>query len=284
MKRSPENPVRFNPLTVNDGCSRFSLECRALLSTKHEATKPVFAKLFREYGLPEVIRTDNGVPFATQAIARLSRLQVWWIRLGIRSELIEPSSPQQNGRHERLHRTLKQETTRPPAANLRGQQRKFDRFRTEYNNERPHEALDNESPSTRYTASDHHYPSQRPQVEYPGHFEVRRVSKTGGIRFKCNRSKGANQPRLSISHVLTGEYVGMEEVDDGVWNLYFGPLPLGRFCQREPKLCGAHPGNRPSTHDAGLPVTYPPGRSGFLEINATIAFFILTIHTARSRT
>ena len=125
------------PLTVTDGASRFLLGCQALHSTAHETAKPVFRRLFQEYGLPQRIRSDNGVPFATTAIGRLSRLSIWWIRLGIYPELIEPGCPQQNGRHERMHKTLKQQTTRPPAATLRGQQRRFDRFRTEFNEERP---------------------------------------------------------------------------------------------------------------------------------------------------
>ena len=129
------------PLTIQDGHSRFLLECRGLLSPTIEATKRVFKRVFKTYGLPDRIRTDNGTPFASMALARLSRLSAWWVRLGITPELIEPGKPQQNGRHERMHRTLKAHTARPPAASLRAQQRRFDAFRAEFNRERPHEAL-----------------------------------------------------------------------------------------------------------------------------------------------
>lgn len=135
------------PLTVTDGYSRYLLGCQALYSTAVAGAKPVFTRLFKEYGLPQRIRTDNGVPFATNTLARLSALSAWWVRLGVLPELIEPGKPQQNGRHERMHRTLKAEATRPPAGNLAAQQRKFNRFRAEYNEERPHEALDQQTPA-----------------------------------------------------------------------------------------------------------------------------------------
>ena len=134
------------PLTVTDGFSRYLLGCQALHSTAVAGAKPVFARLFKEYGLPKRIRTDNGVPFATNTLARLSALSAWWVRLGVLPELIEPGKPQQNGRHERMHRTLKAEATRPPAGNLAAQQRKFNHFLTEFNEERPHEALDQQTP------------------------------------------------------------------------------------------------------------------------------------------
>jgi transposase InsO family protein len=129
------------PLTVADGYSRFLLGCQGLFSIRHSTSRPVFLRLFQEHGLPRIIRTDNGVPFATTALGRLSLLSVWWIRLGIYPELIEPAHPEQNGRHERMHRTLKAETAHPPCGNLSGQQRRFNQFREEYNQQRPHEAL-----------------------------------------------------------------------------------------------------------------------------------------------
>jgi len=139
------------PLTVTDSFSRYLLGCRSQLTTATIPTKKNFERVFRAYGLPEAIRTDNGTPFsAATAISRLSRLSVWWIRLGIRPELIQPSHPEQNGRHERMHRTLKAETTRPPAANARAQQRIFDFFREEFNTERPHERLGNQTPGSFY--------------------------------------------------------------------------------------------------------------------------------------
>jgi len=210
------------PLTVADSYSRYLLGCRALCSTKTLGTKAAFQRLFQEYGLPQAIRTDNGTPFAAAtAIGRLSRLSAWWIRLGIRPELTQPSHPEQNGSHERMHRTLKAETTRPPSANRSAQQRKFESFRREYNEERPHEHLNQKSPAHLYASSPRPYPDRLPEPQYPGHFEVRKVSKNGGIRWK----KGW----VNISHSLLEQNVGLEEVADGVWSLYFGPLLLGRF-------------------------------------------------------
>ena len=144
------NGVYCYPLTIVDGFSRYLLACQGLLSTAIADARPIFLRLFQEYGLPLIIRTDNGVPFATTALGRLSTLSVWWIRLGILPELIAPASPQQNGRHERMHRTLKAEATRPPSANLQAQQVRFNRFRHEYNDDRPHEALDQETPASWY--------------------------------------------------------------------------------------------------------------------------------------
>jgi transposase InsO family protein len=224
------------PLTVKDGFSRYLLACHSLLSTKHDGVEPVFDRLFREYGLPEVIRTDNGTPFATQAMRRLSRLSVKWIKLGIRHELNEPSHPEQNGRHERMHRTLKAETTRPPATNLRAQQRVFDRFRHEYNEERPHEALGQRTPAEFYRPSPRPYPARIPSIEYPAHYEVRLVSRNGGIRW--------NHGWVRVTHVLAEEYVGLEEVDDGIWSVHFGPVLLGRFHERELRIHGSAPQNR----------------------------------------
>src|SRR5438067_826034 len=171
------------PLTVADGYSRYLLACHALLSTATSGARPVFERLFREYGLPARLRSDNGVPFATIALGRLSTLSVWWVRLGILPDLIEPSSPQQNGRHERMHRTLKAEATKPPEAHLRAQQRRFDTFRAEYNTERPHEALAQTAPASWYTPSARPYPSQHPALEYPAHRDGRRVSRNGGVRW-----------------------------------------------------------------------------------------------------
>ena len=212
------------PLTVTDGCSRFILGCQGLPSTGHQGAKPVLQRLFRKYGLPTIIRSDNGVPFATTAIGRLSRLSIWWIRLGIHPELIEPGHPEQNGRHERMHRTLKQETTRPPAATMRGQQRRFDRFRTEFNVERPHEALDQETPASRYTPSPRPLPAKLPPFEDPAHFETRLMSRNGGFRWAHRR--------VPLSHLLEGQYIGLEEVDDGIWDVYYSTVRLGQMDER----------------------------------------------------
>jgi len=220
------------PLTVTDGHSRFLLGCQGLTSTALRGAKPVFSQLFHEYGLPQYIRTDNGVPFATNTLARLSRLSAWWVRLGVLPQLIEPGKPQQNGRHERMHRTLKAETTRPPAASLRSQQIKFDRFRQEFNHERPHEALEQRTPASAYQASPRSMPSKLPSLEYPDRYEVRYVSANGGIRW--------NNSWVNVSTTCIGEHVGLEEIDDGIWNVYFGALKLGRLLERKMKIEDAY--------------------------------------------
>lgn len=212
------------PLTLVDGFSRYLLACQGLRSTAIALARPIFQRAFEEYGLPRIIRTDNGVPFATTALGRLSLLSVWWIRLGIYPELIEPAHPEQNGRHERMHRTLKAEATRPPSGNLQAQQTRFNRFRSEYNNERPHEALDQETPASVYRPSRRELPRTLTPMEYPGHFEMRLVSRNSGIRWKHRW--------VCVTHTLAGEYVGLEEVDDGLWDVYFGPLKLGRMDER----------------------------------------------------
>jgi len=216
------------PLTVTDGYSRYLLGCQGLLTTAVKEAKPVFTRLFKEFGLPARIRTDNGVPFATNTLARLSSLSAWWVRLGVLPELIEPSKPQQNGRHERMHKTLKAEATKPPAGNIQAQQRKFNRFREEFNQERPHEALDQQTPGSLYVPSSRQMPNKLPPLEYPDRFEVRYVSANGGIRW--------NNGWLNVSIVCVGEYVGLEEIDDGVWNIYFGPLKLGRLLERHMRI------------------------------------------------
>lgn len=216
------------PLTVADGYSRFLLGCRGLTTTATKCAKTVFLQLFQEYGLPDVIRTDNGIPFASNALGRLSDLSVWWIKLGIRPELIEPASPSQNGRHERMHRTLKAKTARPPAATLRAQQRRFDEFRAEFNSIRPHEGLGLETPASCYSPSTRQLPRSLPRIEYPGHYEVRLVSANAGIRWKC--------VRVNVSTTLSGEHVGLEEVGDGLWDVYFGRLRLGRLDERKMQI------------------------------------------------
>ncbi len=212
------------PLTIADAYSRYLLECKGLLSPCLADTKRGFKKIFKKYGLPDRIRTDNGLPFASSSLGRLSQLSIWWIRLGIYPELIEPASPQQNGRHERMHRTLKAETTRPSAGDLKGQQKKFNTFIKEFNNERPHEALNDDTPASKYRRSSRDIPSKLAKIEYPVHYEARLVSKNGGIRW--------NHVRVPVSHILGGEHVGLEEIDDGIWEVYYGPVWLGRFDER----------------------------------------------------
>ena len=215
------NGVYCYPLTVQDGATRFLLGCRGLLEPTIEASWPVFQRLFQRYGLPERLRTDNGAPFASNALGRLSTLSVWWVQLGIRPELIEPAHPEQNGRHERMHKTLKADTARPPQADLAAQQRRFDWFRQRYNTERPHEALTDETPGSCYEPSPRPYRATLSPLEYPGHFERRLVSRNGGIRWAHRW--------VNVSHLLAQQDVGFEEIDDGLWNVYFGPVWLGRF-------------------------------------------------------
>ena len=216
------------PLTITDGYSRFLLSCQALSSTSVAEATPVFMRVFKEFGLPQRLRTDHGVPFATNTLARLSQLSAWWVRLGILPEFIEPGKPPQNGRHERMHRTLKADTTRPPGATLRAQQRKFNHFREEFNHERPHEALDMRTPAACYEPSSRKMPHTLPPLEYPDRFEVRYVSANGGIRW--------NHQGVNVSHVCVGAYVGLEEIDEGVWHVYFGPLKLGRLLERHMRI------------------------------------------------
>ena len=213
------------PLTVTDAHSRYLLACHALPSTQIAGAQAVFTRLFAEYGLPIAIRTDNGVPFASIALAGLSSLNLRWLRLGIQHQRIAPGHPEQNGRHERMHRTLKAETTRPPAENLPLQQLSFDQFRREYNEERPHEALSQQPPQRHYTFSERRLPLRTPAPDYPGHYLLRRVSAGGEIKF--------GGKSLFLTHVLAGEQVGMEEVDDGIWSLHFYGALLGRFNERD---------------------------------------------------
>jgi len=216
------------PLTICDAFSRYLLLCRALPAPTTAGARAGFQEAFARYGLPRVIRSDNGEPFAAAALARLSRLSVWWIRLGIYPELIDPASPQQNGAHERMHRTLKAEATRPVAPHLGAQQRRFTQYLRHYNHERPHEALGQRFPATRYRPSPRSLPRHAPPMTYPGHWEMRRVC-APGIMWWASR-------RVSVSTVLIGEAIGLEPIDDGEWMLHFGPLRLARFDERRSRL------------------------------------------------
>lgn len=214
------------PLTIADQDSRYLLASEGLLSTRSRWARPVFERVFREHGLPDAILTDNGPPFAVwNAICGLSALGVWWIQLGIRQYRIEPGKPQQNGRHERMHRTMKAEATRPPGANLRCQQRKFDAFRKEFNEVRPHQALAQKTPAEVWRPSRRTYPKTKPKPEYPAHYEKRRVTSVGHIRFK-NRL-------LFLSSNLLGETVALEEIDDGIWSIYYYDVLIARLKERE---------------------------------------------------
>lgn len=210
---------RCYPLTLADCFSRFLLRCDAYTSPS-SAIRSSFEKAFVEYGLPSAIRSDNGTPFAvTRAPGGLSTLSVWWVRLGIIPERIAPGSPWENGRHERMHRTLKDEATQPPQANRRQQQRTFDAFRREFNDERPHEALGQRVPSVMYTSSKRSYPRRLPELEYSIAHQLRRVSDAGVISWDGRR--------LFLSTVLSGEVVGLKQRSEAAWELYFGPVFLG---------------------------------------------------------
>lgn len=217
------------PLTAADRYSRFLLDCRGRESVVTDGVRPVFQMMFQEYGLPEMILTDGGSPFAAAAAPRrLSRLSLWWVQLGIEPVVIQPGHPEQNGCHERMHRTLKAATARPPASDMASQQRCFDAFRHEYNEERPHESLEMRCPAELYTPSPRPYPNKLPPVTYPGHYEVRRVRGNGDIKLRGDR--------WYVSAILVGHRVGLEEIDDGLWSLYFGRLLLGRWNEREGSL------------------------------------------------
>jgi transposase InsO family protein len=216
------------PLTVTDRYSRYLIGCQGLLSTETSGAKEVFKHLFKKYGLPAAIRSDNGTPFASTALGRLSELSVWWIQLGIRPELIEPGKPQQNGQHERMHRTLKAETTRPPAANIAEQQRLFNSFRREYKEVRPHEGIELQTPASMYEASTRLLPKETPPLGYPAHFETRLVSKNSGIRW--------NSQWVAVSHTCAGLHVGLEQVDHGMWDVYLGPVKLGRLLEESLRI------------------------------------------------
>jgi transposase InsO family protein len=219
---------RCHPLTVTDGYSRYLLGCRAMYAPSTGPTKAAFERIFREYGLPDAIRTDNGTPFSSVAIAGLSPLAVWWLRLGIAPERIAPGRPDQNGRHERMHRTLKAEATKPARSSLRAQQRRFDEFREEYNQERPHEALEQRTPGELYQWSARPFPKSLSEPEYPRHFTVERTYSNGHVRI--------DNITYYVSTALKNELVGLEPLADDRWRVHFGRLPLGILDPRHIRL------------------------------------------------
>jgi putative transposase len=219
---------RCDPLTVSDGYSRFLLRCQGLAGMDERQVQGVMEATFREYGLPAAIRTDNGEPFASVGLAGLSRLSVWWLKLGIQPERIRPGKPQQNGRHERMHRSLKQATAQPPAASLRAQQKAFDRFRQEYNWQRPHQALAMKTPAELYVPSSRGYPSRLLEPNYSGECDVRHVGPCGTMTW-CRQ-------KIFVGKVLAGEAIGLEPIDDGQWKLWFFQHPLGIFDERQSRV------------------------------------------------
>ena len=210
---------RCDPLTISDSYSRYLLRCQAVRRVDTRCARPLFEATFREYGLPRTIRSDNGPPFASRSVGGLSQLSVWWIKLGIQPERITPGRPEENGRHERLHGTLAREACRPPTANRRAQQQCFDAFRRIYNDERPHEAINNVTPGMIYRASPRPYPARLLEIVYPDHWQIRMVHHSGDIQWRGER--------LFMSEVLVGEPIGLEEHDGGIWHVRFGPIELG---------------------------------------------------------
>lgn len=218
------------PLTMADQHSRFLLTCHGLLSTKTVTARPVFERTFREYGLPCAIRTDNGVPFATQAVHGLSYLNVWWMRLGIVHQRIHPGCPQENGAHERMHRTLKRQAIKPVRQTCTAQQRNFNAFRREYNTERPHEHLGQKTPASCYAWSTRPYPERLPPLEYPGHFLVKKITTGGTFRFR--------QRLLYLANAMVDQQIGLEETEDGVWSIWFNTVLLATFDERDYIITG----------------------------------------------
>jgi putative transposase len=217
------------PLTVTDGFSRFLLLCHGQTSTNLFGAQRAFEKLFRERGLPEALRTDNGVPFGSVGAAGLTRLSAWWVKLGIRLERIVPGKPQQNGRHERMHRTLR-ETTDRPAHDLLRQQAALDAFCYEFNYERPHQGLNGATPASVYQPASRQFPEKLEPLSYPGHHRIRTVRHDGSINW--------NARALFLSEAVIGELVGLEEFDDDRWLVRFGPLDIAVIDDtgKEPEL------------------------------------------------
>lgn len=219
---------RCEPLTLSDQATRYLLCCQGLESTRTELVKPVLERVFRQYGLPRRMRSDNGSPFASRGECGLTELSVWWIELDIECERIEPGHPQQNGRHERMHRTLQQETMETPAATLRVLQKRFDGFRREYNEQRPHEALGQQVPASCYEAAGREYPRQIQEAQYAAGAGVRKVEDGG-------RVKWAGQ-RFFLSHALQGKHVGFEQDGDGIWRVMFRRHWLGMWEQESSRF------------------------------------------------
>jgi transposase InsO family protein len=209
------------PLTLTDQHSRFILGCEGMTAISDEAARETCEELFHRYGLPKAIRSDNGVPFASNGLANLTQLSAYWLRLGIELERIRPAHPEENGQHERMHRTLKFETTRPPRANLLQQQERFDEFVEAFNQERPHEALAMKRPAQVYKVSPRKLPAVLDEPRYPEHDDIVPVSRIGHIYFR--------RKQIYLSSALAFQYVGLREEDDGRWLVSFMSLDLGHI-------------------------------------------------------
>lgn len=234
--------IRCHPLTLTDAFSRFLLCCHGEVTEAIEPAKKAFERVFSEFGIPNAILSDNGIPFASSGTIGLTRLSAWWIKLGITPVRIQPGRPDQNGKHERFHRTLKDQTARPPRETMIDQQEAFDRFQNEYNFERPHEALQQKRPHELYKPSAKEFSSRLSGPEYPLHFEKRRVDCTGKISWFSKD--------VFISEVLEKETIALEEIGDDLWLAYFYHFPIGLFNARDRKM-------------VALPrMNYQPGLSG----------------------
>jgi len=224
---------RCNPLTLTDANTRYLFRCHHVADTGFSGVKPVLESAFRQFGIPRAIRSDNGAPFASRAPLGLSKLSLWWNKLGIIHERIEPGKPQQNGRHERMHLTLKQCTASPPKATLRAQQRAFAQFQRDYNYHRPHEALGQVPPGEVYTPSERTYPRRMEPVRYPSTYIVRRTDKSGIIYW--------HQHRIFISEVFGGEALGLLALDERYYRIYFDKLDLGIVDTQEKRYLRGKP-------------------------------------------
>jgi hypothetical protein len=213
------NGKRCDPLTITDAHTRYLLDCRAVKKTDSRSVQKVFEGVFREYGIPDAIRSDNGSPFASRGLAGLTPFAVWLLKFGIRLERIEPGKPYQNGRHERMHLTLKQHTALPPRSSLKAQQSAFDEFREEYNKVRPHHALDLKVPASLYRVSNREYSGKAPVVEYPTSIEPHTVSDEGTIRYGTHR--------VFLISSLRGETVGLEEISERHRRIHFSNAVIG---------------------------------------------------------
>lgn len=244
--------MRCEPLTISDVFSRYVLEARVVAHPTYEEARKAFEKVFRTYGLPDLIRSDNGSPFASRGVGGLSRLSVWWMLQGIRVELIRPGHPEENGSHERMHLTMKQDTCCPPAAHRRAQQKRFNRWRQEFNDERPHEALGMDRPIQHYRSSERRHTGKLKQPIYDVSHRVRRVRSNGEIKWRGRRR--------FIGEALKGVLVGLKEIEPGWHQAYFGSVLLGSL--HDTDVGGLRPSVSvlpTSVQEETNSVTYVPG-------------------------
>lgn len=216
------------PLTISDNYSRYLLCCHGLPHPTHEATKPLFETVFQEYGLPAALLTDNGEPFASTGLGGLSRLSVWLIKLGIKPERITKGHPQENGRHERMHRSLKEATAKPPQENIKKQQKAFNAFIQDHNHQCPHEALGMQTPASIYIPSFRPYPRKLPEITYHGDYIIREVRHNGEIKWKGDF--------IYISQILAGEPIALRQRNEYQWEIKFGDYPLGILDESSMKI------------------------------------------------